>query len=108
MRGRFRFLVVMLLCLASVFGGPIVSSYAADDACMSQMAGHGDGTPDCDSCDGAPAGHMQHECCFVAASVALAPGATPSAPIGASGQKMGAVPPGYRSIASSPGLQPPR
>jgi hypothetical protein len=110
MRSRSRYLVILLLCLASAFGGPIASSYAGEEACTSQMADHGDTpvTPDCDSCDSAPAGHMQQDCCFVAGGAGITASATPSAPVSTLGLRFGSAPLGYRSVASSPGFQPPR
>jgi hypothetical protein len=110
MHRRFRFLLVMLLSLAFAFGGPFATSYAADEACMSQMADHGSApvTADCDGCGGAPADHMQHDCCFAAGGVAIGAVTAPSAPISALFGAISGSSAGFRSVASSPGLQPPR
>lgn len=107
---RLRALLVFVLCLVTVFGGPVASSYAADEACMSQMADHGDApvTQDCDGCGGGAVGHMQHDCCFFAAGVALPASAASGSPATAPSHAISGAPPGYRSVAFSPGLQPPR
>lgn len=105
---RARQFLLFFICAVLAFASPFVSGYAAEASCASQMSGEAQGAQKCVDCGPGETGSVHNPCCGAAAGAAVSASAAATAEVTLFQQPIDAASRGCRSIATSPGLQPPR